>query len=61
MANVINISNRTVDLDDGRIVAPGDEAKKVNLAEPHNENLLRQGLIVELEQPKPKGTTGEDK
>jgi hypothetical protein len=69
MANVLNSANRPVDLDDGRTLAPGEEAKKVDLAHPHNKTLIEQGLVLQVSEPKtqssrePKsgeGATGEE-
>lgn len=63
MSTILNSANRPVDLDDGRVLAPGEQAE-VSLSKPHNKSLLNHGLIVEVEAKKPRrenvGSNGEE-
>lgn len=51
---VTNGARHPVDLEGGRVLAPGETAK-VDLAESHNQALVDSGHLVE--GPKPKGKT----
>lgn len=45
---VKNIGGSSVDLDDGRTIAPGEYAEDVNLEHPHNDRLVLAGIIAQM-------------
>lgn len=48
VSSILNVSNQTIDLDDGRTLAPGETANSVDLGHPHNKAILGQGLALAL-------------
>lgn len=74
MAKVLNVTGHSIDLDDGRTLAPGEEAEDVNTEHPHNAAVIDQGFALVVEEAvarkgqssrpakdAPDDTTGEDK
>lgn len=64
MSIVLNISSHPIDLDDGRILGPGEVAEDVDLDIAHNQGQLEDGHLRELDaMPKdtPRPTEDEDK
>lgn len=45
MSTVLNVSGHPIDLDDGRTLAPGEQAEKVNTDHPHNRALVVNGQL----------------
>lgn len=45
MTKVINVGSYPVDLNDGRVLAPGDTAT-AKIDDPHNQVLINQGSIL---------------
>ena len=65
MTKILNVASHPVDLDDGRTLAPGEEAT-VDTDDLHNKVLIDQGSILVMADEKPKTTernapNGEDK
>lgn len=42
----MNVGSSFIDLDDGRTLAPGAIADDVNLRHPHNDRLVKAGLLA---------------
>lgn len=74
MAKVLNVTSHPIDLSDGRVLAPGEEADDVAAGNRHNKSLIQQGHVLVLdddsdtaEKPKqaertaPANTNREDK
>lgn len=69
MSKVLNVAGHAIDLDDGRVLAPGEEATGVNLNIDHNRSAIGQGLLLEIkikntarrQQSADDEATGEDK
>lgn len=65
MAKILNVGNHAIDLDDGRTLAPGEEADGIDVDSSHNKSVIDQGLALVVEtQPagksKAERTTGEE-
>lgn len=45
LKNVQSLANYPIDLDDGRILAPGDYVEGVDVDAVHNANLIDGGLL----------------
>lgn len=62
MTKILNVASHSVDLDDGRVLAPGEKAT-VDIDDPHNKILIEQGsvLVVEPKQRSTEDTNREDK
>jgi hypothetical protein len=69
MSKVLNVASHPIDLDDGRTLAPGEEAVGVNLNITHNKVAVAQGLLIEVKSAPAKkqssrsastDTTGEE-
>jgi hypothetical protein len=48
MSRVLNVTNHSIDLDGGRILAPGEEAKSIDINNPHNRVAIARGLAIEI-------------
>jgi len=61
MANgiVLCVASHPVDLDDGRTLGPGESADGVDVSHAHNQLLLDEGLVIELDTL-PKDTPRKD-
>lgn len=67
MTDIINVTDHSVDLDDGRVLAPGETAT-VEIDNRHNQLLVNQGSVLVVEAPveetapkAPRTNTREDK
>lgn len=49
MSTVLNVVGHPIDLDDGRTLAPGEEAEEVDTDHPHNRALVVNQTVVVLE------------
>lgn len=49
MSTVLNVTGHPIDLDDGRSLAPGEQAEDVDTDHPHNRVLVTDGLATVLE------------
>lgn len=56
MSTVLNVAGHPIDLDDGRTLAPGEQAEEVDTTHPHNRVLVVEGLATVLEGTTPKKT-----
>jgi hypothetical protein len=54
LASVRCSDAKAVDLAGGRVLAPGEDADRVDLRDPHNRALADEGRIVELDDSEPK-------
>lgn len=54
LATVLGVSTHTVDLSDGRMVAPGEEVVDVDTDDAHNRDLVLDGHIIVLEGMTPR-------
>ena len=61
MSSILNVSNQVIDLDDGRTLAPGEEAVDVDVNHPHNQLILDEGLALTVKDEKPATTTAAEK
>lgn len=59
MSTVLNVAGHPIDLDDGRTLAPGEEAEDVNTDHPHNRVLVVRGHLTVLEGTTPRKTQPE--
>lgn len=59
MSTVLNVAGHPIDLDDGRTLAPGEQAEDVNTDHPHNRVLVVEGLATVTEGTTPKKTQPE--
>lgn len=60
MAKVLNVSGHPIDLNDGRTLAPGEEADGVDIDHPHNQSLLDSGHVVHVKEQKTKSRRQAD-
>lgn len=56
MSTVLNVAGHPIDLDDGRTLAPGEQAEEVNTDHPHNRVLIVEGLATVVEGSTPRTT-----
>lgn len=56
MAKVLNVAGHPIDLDDGRTLAPGEEAEDVDTDHPHNRAVIVRGLATVTEGTTPRKT-----
>lgn len=49
MSDVLNVAGHPIDLDDGRTLAPGEEAVEVDTDHPHNRALVVNGHLAVTE------------
>jgi hypothetical protein len=54
-----HVGNHAEDLADGRMLAPGETVKlnDKQLAEPHNQRLITEGILLDLGPKREKGGT----
>lgn len=58
---VKNVGTRVADLSDGRTIGPGETADDVAIGNPHNKDLLDQGMIAVVgAAPQPPADTAPD-
>lgn len=60
MNEILNVGSHPVDLDDGRVLAPGETAT-VAIDGRHNQLLINQGSVLVLEADKPARTQGNSR
>ena len=48
MANVKNVGTTTIDLSDGRTLAPGETAEGISIERGHNKRLVDEGWLAEI-------------
>lgn len=56
MSKVLNVAGHPIDLDDGRTLAPGEEAEGVDTTHPHNRAVIVNGLATVTEGTTPRKT-----
>lgn len=56
MTKILNVGSHSVDLDDGRVLAPGEQAT-VDIDDPHNKVLVDQGSVLVVAEPKQRSTS----
>lgn len=56
MSTVLNVAGHPIDLDDGRTLAPGEQAEEVDTDHPHNRVLVVGGLATVVEGMTPHKT-----
>lgn len=59
MSKVLNVAGHPIDLDDGRTLAPGEEAEGVDTNHPHNRAVIVRGLATVTEGSTPRKTQPE--
>jgi hypothetical protein len=55
VSKILNVAGHPVDLDDGRVLAPGEEAE-ADTNHPHNRMLVVRGLVNVTEGTTPRKT-----